>query len=101
MKRDIFLLRKTLYKRTLKILLYLSNLAGVVKRPNTPGCEPGIRQFESDHSPHSIKNSSLCGDFFFKENMLFDRIIMLIYLDHGRYELANSKVDHTQVHRGK
>ena len=23
----------------------------MVKRPNTPGCEPGIRQFESDHSP--------------------------------------------------
>ena len=51
--QDIFLLRKTLYKRTLKILLYLSNLAGVVKRPNTPGCEPGIRQFESDHSPQT------------------------------------------------
>ena len=26
---------------------------------------------------------------------------MFIYLDHGRYELANSKVDHTQVHWGK
>lgn len=42
-----------LYKRGVIILLYLSNLAGVVKRPNTPGCEPGIRQFESDHSPHA------------------------------------------------
>ena len=26
------------------------------------------------------------------------KIIMLIYLDHGRYELALSEVDHTQVH---
>ena len=26
---------------------------------------------------------------------------MSIYLDHGRYELAISKVDHTQVHCGK
>ena len=48
---------KTLYKRGVIILLYLSNLAGVVKRPNTPGCEPGIRQFESDHSPHAVINS--------------------------------------------
>ena len=55
--QDIFLLRKTLYKRARKILLYLSNLAGVVKRPNTPGCEPGIRQFESDHSPQMNKKT--------------------------------------------
>ena len=48
---------KTLYKRGVIILLYLSNLAGVVKRPNTPGCEPGIRQFESDHSPHAVIDS--------------------------------------------
>ena len=26
---------------------------------------------------------------------------MLVYLDHGRYELANSEVDHTQEHCGK
>ena len=68
-RQDIFLLRKTLYKVGAIILLYLSNLAGVVKRPNTPGCEPGIRQFESDHSPHAIKNPTLLWAFIFKQHL--------------------------------
>ena len=36
-----------------KKIIIIKHLAGVVKRPNTPGCEPGIRQFESGHSPQT------------------------------------------------
>ena len=44
--------------------MIFKHLAGVVKRPNTPGCEPGIRQFESDHSPQTIKIEPNFGSFF-------------------------------------
>ena len=36
-----------------------------------------------------------------KQKLLFAIIKLFLYLDHGRYELANSKVDHTQEHWGK
>ena len=45
------------FQKTLTIpyknIIIFKHLAGVVKRPNTPGCEPGIRQFESGHSPQT------------------------------------------------
>ena len=31
----------------------------------------------------------------------YDKAKLLVYLDHGRYELANSKVDHTQEYCGQ
>ncbi len=63
------------------ILSYISNLAGVVKRPNTPGCEPGIRQFESDHSPQTKKNEPIRWFFFF---ILFYNICNEIRRYHQR-----------------
>ena len=36
-----------------------------------------------------------------KQKLLFAIIKLFLYLDPGRYELAISKVDHTQVHWGK
>ena len=37
----------------------------------------------------------------YKNTKKYVIILLSIYLDHGRYELASSKVDHTQVHCGK
>ncbi len=40
-----------------------------------------------------LKNASL-----FYKRYTYDKVKLLVYLDHRRYELANNKVDHTQVH---
>ena len=37
-------------------------------------------------------------NYNYLNSFYFVIINMLIYLDHGRYELANSKVNHTQEH---
>ncbi len=37
----------------------------MVKRPNTTGCEPVIREFESHHSPHSEKIEPMLSIWFF------------------------------------
>ena len=38
-------------------------MASVVKRPNTTGCEPVIREFESHHSPHSQDTEKMRSKF--------------------------------------
>lgn len=47
------------------MLLYISNLADVAKRPNAPDCDSGIRGFETLHPPHYLKLSRFISTFLF------------------------------------
>lgn len=49
-------------------------MASVVKRPNTLGCEPSTRAFESRHSPHNL-NLTPVRVFFLRSNWFYYALI--------------------------
>lgn len=53
----------------ISMLLFLGlNMAKLEKRPNSPGCEPGIHRFESGISPQTKSKwfDIMCRTFFLK-----------------------------------
>lgn len=65
------------------MLLYISNLADVAKRPNAPDCDSGIRGFETLHPPHYLKQKfdvlNIKLFLFYK----FICVILYLYLKKG------------------
>ena len=60
-----FLFVYSLQKVTFTIRLITLNNGGCGEGVNTPGCEPGIRQFKSDHPPQHYLISLLKQGFFY------------------------------------
>ena len=69
----------------------------MVKRPNTTGCEPVIREFESHHSPQFCKTSLIQkSDFYFINNVV-NKGTLVYTISMKKFELITFKNNNLQL----